>query len=127
MVGTYLVVGTLGESLSDFFYDASSFSIVISSIALYLLLAAIPAESIANRFPRGSRVIKLISNNTLPIYLFHVIILEVLQKGHLGFKISLTTLNPIVEIPAITLITLIICLAILVPLKKIPYLKRLIG
>jgi surface polysaccharide O-acyltransferase-like enzyme len=127
MVGTYLVVSTLGESLSDFFYDASSFSIVISSIALYLLLAAIPAESIANRFPRGSRVIKLISNNTLPIYLFHVMILEVLQKGHLGFKISLTTLNPVVEIPAITLITLIICLAILVPLKKIPYLKRLIG
>jgi surface polysaccharide O-acyltransferase-like enzyme len=127
IVGTYIVVGTLGESLSNFFYDASSFSIVISSIALFLLLTAIPAESIANRFPRGNKVIRLISNNTLPIYLFHIMILEALQKGYLGVKISLTTLNPIIEIPAITIITLIICLAILIPLKKIPYVKRLIG
>jgi hypothetical protein len=54
-------------------------------------------------------------------------VLEALQKGFLGFKISVTTMNPIIEIPLITAVTLLICLAIIVPLKKIPYVRRVIG
>jgi len=45
----------------------------------------------------------------------------------LGFKISVTTINPIIEIPLVTAVTLLICLAILVPLKKLPYVNRIIG
>jgi len=69
----------------------------------------------------------VISKNTLPIYLFHLIVLESLQNGYLGFKLSVTTLNPLVEIPLATAVTLAICLAVIVPLKKVPYLGRLLG
>ncbi len=127
IIGTYFLVGTLGEAYSQFFLDASSFSVIIASVALFLLLAVIPNQTIETRLPRGSRVLKVISQNSLPIYLFHVIVLEVLQNGYLGFKISVTTINPIMEVPIITAVTLLICLAIIVPLKKIPYMKRLIG
>jgi surface polysaccharide O-acyltransferase-like enzyme len=72
-------------------------------------------------------MLKLISENTLPIYLFHLIVLETFQKGYLGLKISVTNLNPIIEIPLVTTVTLFICLAIIVPLKKLPYVKRIIG
>ena len=72
-------------------------------------------------------MLKLISQNTLPIFLFHVIVLESLQKGYFGFTISITKMNPIIEIPLITALTLLICLAVIVPLKKIPYVKRIIG
>jgi hypothetical protein len=54
-------------------------------------------------------------------------VLETLQRGFLGFKISLNTMSPIIEIPLITAVTLFICLAVIVPLKKIPYVKRIIG
>ena len=54
-------------------------------------------------------------------------VLEALQRGYLGFKISLTTMNLIIEIPLISDVTLFICLGVIIPLKKIPYVKRVIG
>jgi surface polysaccharide O-acyltransferase-like enzyme len=127
ILGTFFLVGTLGESYSQFFLDASSFSVIIASVTLFLILTAIPNQTIENRFPNGNKLLKVISQNTLPIYLFHIIILETLQKGYLGFKISVTTMNPIVEIPFVTVVTLLLCLAIIVPLKKLPYVNRIIG
>ena len=127
IVGTYLLIGNLGESYGQFFLNATSFSVIIASVTLFLLLAAIPNQTVEIKFPRGSRALKVISENTLPIYLFHIIILETLQKGYLGFKISITTMNPTVEIPLVSAITLLVCLAIIVPLKKIPYVKRILG
>jgi surface polysaccharide O-acyltransferase-like enzyme len=126
-VGTYFLIGAIGEKFSVFFLDASSFSVIIASVALFLVLAAIPNQVIETKLPRGSKVLKIISENSLPLYLFHVIILETLQNGYLGFRISVTTINPIIEIPLITTVTLLICLAIIVPLKKLPYVKRIIG
>jgi surface polysaccharide O-acyltransferase-like enzyme len=127
ILGTYFLVGTLGERYSQFFLDATSFSVIIASVTLFLLLSAISNQTIEDRFPNGNKILKVISQNTLPIYLFHIIILETLQKGYLGFRISVTTINPIIEIPLITALTLLLCLAIIVPLKKLPYIKRIIG
>jgi surface polysaccharide O-acyltransferase-like enzyme len=127
IVGTYFLVGALGEAYSQFFLDASSFSVIVASVALFLLLTSIPNQSLQSRYPKASRVLGAISENTLPIYLFHVMILEALQKGYFGFKLSVTTLNPIISIPLVTVVTLLICLAIIVPLKKVPGLRRLIG
>jgi surface polysaccharide O-acyltransferase-like enzyme len=127
IIGTYLLIGNLGESYSQFFLNSLSFSVITASVTLFLILAAIPNQTVETKFPRGNRVLKVISENTLPIYLFHIIVLETLQKGFLGFKISVTNMNPIIEIPLVTAVTLIICLAIIGPLKKIPYVKRIIG
>lgn len=127
LFGTYFLVGNMGEAYSQFFFDASSFNVIISSVALFLLLAAVPAQTIENRFPRFNRVLKVISENTLPIYVFHVMVLEALWRGYFGFRLSVLTINPSVAIPLIAIVTLLICLAIIVPLKKIPYVKRIIG
>ena len=125
--GTYLLVGNLGERYSQFFYDASSVSTILTSIALFLILSTLSRPKTAVRIPGTNRILQFISQNTLPIYLFHVMVLEALQKGFFGFKISVTTMNPIIEIPLITVVTLLICLAVIIPLKKLPYVKRIIG
>jgi len=127
IVGTYLVVGTIGEQYSQFFHDAYSLSIIGASAALFLLLATVPPNALAERFPRGNRLLHLIGQNTIPIYLFQVMVLEALQKGFFGFQISLATMTPALEIPLITAVTLLICLGVIYPLKKIPFVKRLIG
>ena len=127
ILGTFFLVGTLGESYGQFFLDATSFRVIIASVTLFLILPAIPNQTIENRFPRSNKILQVISQNTLPIYLFHIIILETLQKGYLGFRISLTTINPIIEIPLVTAVTLLLCLVIIVQLKKLPYLTRIIG
>ncbi|TRO48821.1 hypothetical protein E2P60_00370, partial [Candidatus Bathyarchaeota archaeon] len=126
-IGTYIIVGTIGERQSQFFYDAYSFSMIGVSVALFLILSTVSVERVEKRFPKGSRLLSLISQNTIPIYLFHIMILEALQNGFLGFQISLATMNPVLEIPLITAVTLLICLAIIYPLKKVPFVKRIIG
>ena len=127
IVGTYLVVGTIGERVNQFFYDASSFSMIGASVALFLLLAAVPSSALEEHFPRGNRALRLIGQNTIPIYLFHMMVLEALQRGFFGFQISLATMNPVLEVPLITVVTLLICLGVIYPLKKVPFVKRLIG
>jgi surface polysaccharide O-acyltransferase-like enzyme len=127
ILGTYLVVGTMGERFSRYFYDSFSFNVIVVSVALFLLLSSLSFQNVKNRFPRGNRMICLISQNTLPIYLLHMLVLETFHKGYLGFKISITTMNPLLEIPFITVITLFICLGLIITLKKIPYLDRIIG
>jgi surface polysaccharide O-acyltransferase-like enzyme len=127
IIGTYLVVGTIGERYSQFFYNADSFSMIGVSVALFLLLAAVPSNIAKKRFPRGNRLLRLISQNTIPIYLFHMMVLEALQKGFFGFQISLATMNPVLEVPLITVVTLFICLGVIYPLKRIPLVKKMIG
>ena len=135
IMGTYFLVGTLGERYSQFFHDASSANVIITSIAFFLIISTlrrpkIPVQSPSEatiKMSHTNRILQTISQNTLPVYLFHVMVLEALQKGYLGFKISVTTINPIIEIPVITLLTLLISLGIIVSLKKIPYVKRIIG
>lgn len=127
-LGTYWVSATLGGLQQFFFYDYFSLGVIISSVALFLLLSSVKYSKIKNRFPRFDRLIHYISINTLAIYLFHFMVLETLENGYLwGFRISMATMNPFIEIPLLTGLTLAVCLLVLYPLRKIPYLCRLIG
>lgn len=127
ILGTYILVGTMGELFSRYFYDSFSFNVIIVSVALFLLLSSLSSQYVKRVFPFGNRLILLVSQNTLPIYLLHMLVLETLHKGYLGFKMSVTTMNPVLEIPLVTVITLFLCLGLIIPLKKIPYFDRFIG
>ncbi len=127
-LGTYWITATVGGSIQFFFYDYFSLGVILSSVALFLLLSSVQYNKIKCRFPMLDRLIHYISISSLAIYLFHFMVLETLENGYLfGFRISLATLNPIIEIPLLTMVTLVICLLVLYPLRKIPYLNRLIG
>ncbi len=65
--------------------------------------------------------------NALPIFIFHVIILETLNKGLLGFKISLLEITPVFEIPLVTVVALFLTLGLILLFKKVPILRTLIG
>ena len=54
-------------------------------------------------------------------------ILESLQNGYFGFAINGNTINSIIGVPLMTVIVLFVSLAIILLLKKVPYLKKLIG
>jgi surface polysaccharide O-acyltransferase-like enzyme len=125
-VGTYFTTAFFGGIRSYFFYDYLSGSVILASVALFQLLRTY-SPWLETHSPRTSRLLHYISLNTLPIYLFHIMILESLQKGYFGFKISVTTLNPVIEIPLAAILTLVICLGVISLLNRIPFLKKLIG
>jgi surface polysaccharide O-acyltransferase-like enzyme len=110
-----------------FFFDSLTVNVIVASIALFIILSKYPTNWPGTNHPNIGKVIHAISENTLPIYLFHMIILLSLQRGYFGFKLSLTTLNPFIEIPLSATITLFITLALILLMKKVPVLKKLIG
>ncbi len=99
---------------------------ILAAVSLFMLLNTIkiPQTVIPSK---GAKLLKIISQNTLPLALFHLMILESFQRGYFGFTINGNTVNTIIGVPLITLITLFVSLAIILMLKKIPYVSKLIG
>lgn len=127
-VSTYLMTFQFATyNKQYFFFEYTSASVILTAIPLFLILCKARPDwpETKNTFIR--RTIEAISKNTLPIYLLHVIILETLQRGYLGFKLSLTAIDPLIGIPIIATVTLFSTLGIILLTKKVPVLRTLIG
>lgn len=110
-----------------FFQEYISPTVIFASVILFLLLLTVKPPAPEKMHSIKNRLIKLFGENTLAIFFVHVIILESIQNGYLGFTLNRTLLDPIVEIPLITVIVLFVSLAVVWALKKVPYLKTFIG
>ncbi len=110
-----------------FFQEYISPTVIFASVMLFLLFLTVKPPVPEKARSVKNRLIKLFGENTLAIFFVHVIILESIQNGYLGFTLNRSLLDPIVEIPLITVIVLFVSLAIVWALKKVPYLKSLIG
>lgn len=148
-LGTYVIAATVGGGEMFFFQGYLSPTIILAACSLFLLLIAIqtPTSIQAAQAPsnpgkalnlkdissdppaasNGRKLLAVISANTLPLFLFHVMILETIQYGYLGFAMNGNTLNSVVEVPLNTVITLFVTLGIILALKKVPILKKLVG
>ncbi len=120
------VVTLYSPQFNGFFHEYLIFPTIIASGALFLLLLAVPANRFENHV-KFNRVLHWISLNTLPIYLFHVMVLEVISSGFLGYELYVFTMVPIIEIPVLTLLTFTVTCLIIYPLMKIPFVKKIIG
>ncbi len=128
-IGTYILASTVGGSGMYFFQQYFSPTVILTSVMVFLMLLTVRSASFVNQngTSKFNKVLKLISQNTLAIFLLHVIVMEALQNGYLGFALNRGILNPILEIPLITVMTLFISLGLIVLLKKVPYLKKFVG
>jgi surface polysaccharide O-acyltransferase-like enzyme len=111
----------------NFFYDYMTANVMIASAAMFLLLTSISAKTVEKQPTAIKKVLHVISENTLPVYLFHMILLEAFQNGVFGFTLNTMTLDPVIMTPLLTVTLLLLSVCVIVPLKKVPGLKRLIG
>jgi len=132
-VGTYALAATGAGTGMYFLQQYFSPTVILASVMAFLLLLTIKPASVQKETAtptspsKVNGLIKLISQNTLGIFFIHVMIIESIEKGYFGFAINRDTLNPIIEAPLLTVIVLFSSLAIILILKRIPYLRRLIG
>jgi len=148
-IGTYVIAATVGGTEMYFFQGYLSPTLIFAAASLFLLLIvvqsppstqtfAVPSDTENDFKPKeicaespceskGRKLLRLISANTLALYLFHVMVLETIQKGYLGFAINGNTINSVVGVPLNTVIVLFVSLGIIVGLKKVPVLKKLVG
>jgi surface polysaccharide O-acyltransferase-like enzyme len=128
-VCTFVLASTVGGEEMYFFQQYFSPTVVVSSAALFLLLLTIqpPSQTQLVKPSVTQKIIKAISINTLGIYLVHVMINESIQNGYLGITLNRDILNPIIEVPVLAIIVMFTSLAIIVALKKIPYLNKVVA
>ena len=108
------------------FFDYLAVNIVLMSVGVYSLLANFPADWPGTKHSYVKKTLKVISDNTLPVFLFHVIILETLARGLLGFTLNLTIL-PLLTVPLASIAILFVTLGLILLMKKVPILKKLVG
>jgi surface polysaccharide O-acyltransferase-like enzyme len=127
--GTYVLAATVGGTEMYYFQQYFSPTIILASVMVFLLLLTIQPPSVQkeNSPSKVNKLINVISQNTLGIFFIHVMIIESIQLGYFGFTINRNTINPIIEVPLLTVIVLFVSLAIILLLKKIPHLNKLIG
>lgn len=126
---TYVLAATVGGMEMYFFQQYFSPTVILASVMMFLLLLTVkpPSTQEETSPSKVNKLIRLISQNTLGIFFIHVMIIESIQKGYLGFAINQDTINPLIGIPLLTAIVLFSSLAIILLLKKIPYMKKLVG
>lgn len=124
-IGAWVITATTGPANSGFFTNYQSFSIIIGAISAFSLLTAINQNKI-ERHTKTNRLINWLGNNTLPIYLLHPIILDILINAILYFSIPIID-NKLIYTPVLTLTTLTITALIVYAIKKIPHASKVIG
>lgn len=120
-------VGSVVLSVIGFYWLAIAAQgqndVFVSSVVQYLgayspttMLMCISAYSLLRKINfTNSRLVKFVSlvgTSTLSMYFSHILILEILQGGYLGFKINEAVINPVLEIPLISILTFAITLGI---------------
>jgi surface polysaccharide O-acyltransferase-like enzyme len=118
IVGNYLITATFGERFNTFILGSITTNTIVTAAALFLILT---------RITYTNPLFTFVSQNTLTIYLFHVMILEAFTNGYFGFVISSSYINLAAEIPLMTVATLLVTTLFIVPMKKVPLLNKLVG
>jgi len=126
VLGSWFITTLYGEQYTGFFHGYLSFNMIIASAALFLILIGIPRTKVESGNGTFNRLLHWIGQNTLPIYLVHIIVLESLHLGLLGFFLPYTH-DLLIDVPVVAFVTFVLSSTIIYVLKKIPHVSKLMG
>jgi surface polysaccharide O-acyltransferase-like enzyme len=126
VLGDWVVTGTAGQQYTGYFHNYMSATTIIASVAIFFLLLKATPNRLQSHC-KISRVMHWVSQNTLDIYLIHIIVLVALTNRVFGVFLNTLTYIPLIDVPIYTVLVFVISAFLVFMLKKIPYVKKLIG
>jgi surface polysaccharide O-acyltransferase-like enzyme len=126
VIGDWLVTASFGESYTGFFHGYLSFNMILASAALFTLFVFTPKARVESRYGVVNRFVGWVGQNTLPIYLIHMMVLETISLGLLGVT-PIYSGNPLLDVPMLTALTFGLSVLIVYPLKKLAFVAKFIG
>ncbi len=127
IVNAYLIEANMVDGQGFSLNNSFSVNLIVSSAALFLFLIAVPSNKINSRHQHVNWTVRWISQNTLPIYLIHIAVLEALEMALVACNISVNSSNPALFVLPLAFITFLLSAAIIYSLKKVPYIKKIMG
>lgn len=110
----------------NFFVANDSLNLIIVAIGLFLFFKSIDYAYLFQRVPLLEKIIMWISSCSLGIYFVHVLIIEELASGHLGFTLAVSSFNPLVSIPSLAILVMALSIASTMLLKQIPLVRNIV-
>jgi surface polysaccharide O-acyltransferase-like enzyme len=126
VIGEWLLTAGMGKTFTGYFHNYMNPTIIIASVALFTLLISMDFNAIG-KHAKTSRVIHWVSQNSLPLYLIHMIVLVTLSVNVFGVWLNSATYIPLLDVPIFAVIVFAVSAALVYVFKKVPVLKRLIG
>lgn len=108
-----------GSADKTFFNNFSVYT-CIAAASLYLLFLNMNLETIGDYVKRYAGII---SRYTFFVYLLHVFVLEHLD---LNYGISALSFNPLLSVPALSLLIFVLCLIAAYIIDKIPFIRKIL-
>jgi len=127
-LATYVLAASGAGEGMYLFQAYLSPTVLFTGVMAFLLLKDKTPSALEQKTnpTKRNKLVEVISKNTYGIFFVHVIVLETIQQGYLGFMLNREILNPIIEVPLLTIITLFVSLGIILLLKKIPGLEKIV-
>jgi surface polysaccharide O-acyltransferase-like enzyme len=127
MFGTYLLSVEAG-TVDKFFYDHFSPTVILMSVATFVLLRNFGAELAerADSHPKFVRRITYASELSYGVYLVHALVIVILESGRLGFTVDPMRHPPLFAAPIVAVVVSILGLLVTGLLRRVRILKWLV-
>lgn len=102
-------------------YEYFSPNVLIASCAAFLWIRQIKVHNSI------VKPLEYFSGTVFPIYFMHLLIIEILKGGILGFSITPYSIHPVVGILGLAVVTFFASMSIAVLIRLIPHSSRMVG
>jgi surface polysaccharide O-acyltransferase-like enzyme len=123
-LGTYqqTIVSGAG-AFDDTYYEYLSSNVVLMAVGVFALS---PSTTVWLATARRQKTVLALASAALGIYLVHVMVLEVVKSGALGFALTPTSAHPAVAVPLLALLVYSVSLAIVMIMRRTPGLRAVV-
>lgn len=118
-------IDTVG-GYDNFFVANDSLNMIAVAVGLFLFFKSLDYHYLFQQLPLLQKLVMWISSCSLGIYFVHVLIIEELASGHLGFNLAASSFTPLLSIPSIALLVMGLSVGATLLLKQIPYVRNIV-
>lgn len=118
---------TGADPLSVALFAYGTPNVLVMSVAWFVLLTQPEVSEWIARSPRRLAAVRLLAASSYGVYLAHPIILNLLDSGALGFRLTGASIYPFVGVPLLVVAVLGVSVGLMTAARRVPALGRLLG
>lgn len=110
----------------NFFVLNDSFNLIIIAIGIFMIIKSLDYTLLFARLPLFGKIVGWISSTSLGIYFVHVLFIEELSGGRMGFVFNGLTFNPLISIPIGVVVVMTLSVLTTKLLQQIPIVRNIV-
>jgi surface polysaccharide O-acyltransferase-like enzyme len=123
---TFWLTRAAGGEYQPLFYEYYGLNVVLMSVAVFFIGASLPGLRRADSDTRRARIWRFFSDRAFGVYLVHVLFLDLLKQGTLGWQLDHLTYHPAVSVPLLAVLVFAASLIFVLLLERIPLVRRVL-